>query len=239
MLKVLRLFDIVQVPAKVTTLLFAGVVFHSLLTTRASADYVYDIVNYAPLQNGWTLSGQITTDINNGSLTQADVLSWNWSVTNGTQSYTFASTDTPVSQAFITGTVIATPSAIEIPIPLTNENHFGLEDGNFPPYDQLGGLVYTRAAANVLGPTPTDVYESVQGIPYSNVLWNGSAPPFPLDPTSGPDDPWVVATATPEPATVTLLASGVLAFGGFGLHRRRRTPVGSRACDVKQGCCDV
>lgn len=33
--------------------------------------------------------------------------------------------------------------------------------------------------------------------------------------------------STPEPATLTLLASGILAIGGFGLYRRRRKTSGS------------
>jgi hypothetical protein len=42
---------------------------------------------------------------------------------------------------------------------------------------------------------------------------NGSNTTFDFEP----------ATATPEPASLTLLASGFLAFGGFGLVRRRRS----------------
>jgi hypothetical protein len=34
---------------------------------------------------------------------------------------------------------------------------------------------------------------------------------------------------TPEPATLTLLASGICAIGGFGLYPRRRAKIGSRS----------
>jgi hypothetical protein len=61
--------------------------------------------------------------------------------------------------------------------------------------------------------------------PDSTYLWNMTyAVPTPIDPGSLGTDPWVIATSqpTPEPGPLTLLASGFLAFGGFGLVRRRR-----------------
>ena len=210
-----------------TKFLFAGVSFQSFLTANASADYVYDIVNYAPLQNGWTVSGQIVLDTNTGPLASGDFLSWNYTTTNGTQTYTFSSADTPVSQAYIFGTVTATPTAIVVPAPTVGgDNTLTLEDGNSPPYPQIGALHYLRDDTGKFGPTRTDSYESVYGPPYNNVLWNDLASPFPLDPALSPSAPWVVATASPEPATLTLLGTGLL-FGGFGLYRRRR-----RAADV-------
>ena len=57
----------------------------------------YDIVNYPDLQNGWTLSGTITTDATMGPITQLDITSWTWSITkvvdNIVRDYTFRSTD--------------------------------------------------------------------------------------------------------------------------------------------------
>ena len=227
--KVLRPFGIAQVPARLTTMFLAGVVFQSLLTTGAQADYVYDIANYAPLQNGWTVSGQIVLDTNTGPLASGDFLSWSYTTTNGTQTYTFSSADTPVNQADIFGTVIATPAAIIVPAPTAGgDNTLTLEDGNFPPYPQIGALVYLRDDTGKFGPTRTDNYESVYGPPFDNILWNDLAAPFSLDSASSPDDPWVVATASPEPAALTLLASGVLAFGGFALRRRRATATESK-----------
>ena len=49
---------------------------------------VYNIVNYPGLENGWTVSGTITTDGTIGTLSASDITAWSWSLTDG------ATTDT-------------------------------------------------------------------------------------------------------------------------------------------------
>jgi hypothetical protein len=97
------------------TAVFAILIFGSMLTTRAGASYVYDIQNYPGLQNGWSLSGHIVTDINSGSLASSDILSWNWTATNGNQTWTVTSTS-PDATIQLAGTVVVTPTQIEIPV---------------------------------------------------------------------------------------------------------------------------
>jgi hypothetical protein len=46
----------------------AGLALLLFAARSASADFVYDFHNYAALQQGYTLSGTITTDINSGWL---------------------------------------------------------------------------------------------------------------------------------------------------------------------------
>jgi hypothetical protein len=50
-------------------------------TNCMGGSIVYNLVNYADLQNGYTLSGTITTDGTIGTLTPADVSAWSFSVT--------------------------------------------------------------------------------------------------------------------------------------------------------------
>ncbi len=62
----------------------------SLFLTFGCADdsvggsITYHIENYAALQNGYTLSGTITTDGMIGTLTDADITAWSFSVTGPT-----------------------------------------------------------------------------------------------------------------------------------------------------------
>jgi hypothetical protein len=65
----------------------------------------------------------------------------------------------------------------------------------------------------------TEKFEAISPAHLQNWLDDGPAPLFTTS------VPWVIAEAqsTPEPATLTLLVSGFLTAGGFGLYRRRRT----------------
>jgi hypothetical protein len=44
---------------------------------RVKADIIYSIENYASLQNGYTLSGTITTDRTIGTLNESDIKAFN------------------------------------------------------------------------------------------------------------------------------------------------------------------
>ena len=87
-----------------------------------------------------------------------------------------------------------------------------------PPYPQLGVLAYTRATANYA--FPGDYYQSVTTT--DAFLWNVQGLLFPLDPTSAPGDPWIIATRpVPEPSSAALMGLGGIGLA-FGAYRRRR-----------------
>jgi hypothetical protein len=52
----------------------------------------YTFISYAPLQNGYTLSGTVTTDGTIGALTDANITAWTWTITNGVNSDTESGT---------------------------------------------------------------------------------------------------------------------------------------------------
>jgi len=111
------------------TTLRAMMLFTLLTLPQAvlAGSITYDIVNYPDLQNGWTLSGTITTDATMGPITQLDITSWTWSITkvvdNIVRDYTFRSTDP--------GGVVAgiglTATSSELLLPFSDSNSFSLQ----------------------------------------------------------------------------------------------------------------
>ena len=83
--------------------IFAGV-------TTAHADQItYDIVSYPSLQNGFSLSGSITTDGTIGLLSPTDIVSWSFEISkdNVTDDNTGTNINGPVG-------LIATPTALAL-----------------------------------------------------------------------------------------------------------------------------
>lgn len=68
-------------------LFFLAVVLASVPNAQATIT-TYDFVNYFSVQNGWTLSGSITTDGATGDLAASDVLSASATASKGTTTYT-------------------------------------------------------------------------------------------------------------------------------------------------------
>lgn len=59
-------------------------------TTAASITYI--IQNYASLQDGYTLSGTITTDGNVGTLSASDITGWSFTTSGGPNGFTASAT---------------------------------------------------------------------------------------------------------------------------------------------------
>jgi hypothetical protein len=186
----------------------------SLWCSPAQANIIYSLVNYPDDQNGWTLSGSITTDGKSGALTSTDVLSWSWTVTSGTTAYTFRSTDPGAffGQESAPPDLIATSSALSVPF----NQSVGMQD------DSGVTLPTVIEWSNNWGSGPfSNEYLAQLHVPPASVttFWQT------VDPTSFIASGYVIATAAPtvpEPSTLTLLGTSLLALRGFRIVRRRR-----------------
>ena len=78
---------------------------------HATANIIYDIVNYPAYQNGWTITGTITTDGNTGTITSSDLDAFSFSITNGTTTYSASSPSGSFSAA---GTITATSTNLSV-----------------------------------------------------------------------------------------------------------------------------
>jgi hypothetical protein len=181
-------------------------------TNSMGGSIVYNIQNYADLQNGFTLSGTITTDGTIGTLTSADVTAWSFSVAGPTQ-YQLTSQN---PGAFL---VVSNLTASATELSLAHTNTIGLIEG-----------------LTLVGPQPTAFpILSYQRIPGADVYtsfgdqgansWSDFAP-FPPGLSLG-GSTWIIATAAtvPEPGTLTLALLGGAWIGAVQWKRQCRRSV--------------
>jgi hypothetical protein len=126
--------------------------------------------------------------------------------------WSFAGTGASVHLATAGGTATGNPIYMILPATGYSGPSKSLDDGHFDPY--------------ILG--PGEFFLSVAGITSSTVLSASNFSNVSVGFGTGPDTTPFISTTTPnivtpEPASVTLLASSFFAFGGLGLARRRRT----------------
>lgn len=186
----------------------------SLSCSPAHANTTYSLVNYPGDQNGWILSGSITTDGKTGALTLTDVLSWSWTVTSGTTAYTYRSTDPGAffGEENAPPDLIATSSALSVPF----DQSVGMQDDS--------GVAYPTILwwSNNWGTTFSNEYGAQRHVPPASSIefWTT------VNPTSFIASGYVIATAAPtvpEPSTLTLLGTSLLGLSGFRIVRRRRS----------------
>jgi hypothetical protein len=183
----------------------------------------YDLNNYASLQNGYTLSGSITTDGTIGTLPSSvdnplssHIVAWSFSVT-GPQALAANSQD----QSFAINLfgVIATATSLIIPPPpqgqaFANSLQF-IDEGDHAE------LVYAREGDDAGTSADTDFYGFGFPLPPGSIIpdigWMDTAlrPPgldlgsVGISAQGGPSD-WSVGTlAVPEPGTLTLALLGI------------------------------
>lgn len=175
-----------------------------------SADMTYDLNSFAADQNGWTLTGSITTDGTIGVLAKSDFLAWTWTVTEGSTSYTYASTDSGASLALQNGSTIMTNvTGTQILIPLTPAHANGL-------------------ALTVAGVARLQWINNSDGGSYSSGLLGISSFWLTEKPQMGGYEPWIIAGALPVPEPSTLVLAGISLLVGLGytsnwrIRRRRR-----------------
>lgn len=155
------------------------------LIFSAQAD-VFQLIDYAPDQDGATLSGTIETDGSTGFLSESSILSWSYTVDKGAgNTYTLTSSDTDTETFLSSGFALYVDSGV---LKLDGLLRFGRYFG--------GG---TETALNWDSSGATKVYDSVR---------EGNASPsgwFTENPASLGASPWAIA-AIPEPSVLILLA---------------------------------
>lgn len=157
----------------------------------------YFLIDDPQDQNGWTLSGYITTDTG-GTLGVSDITSWSWTITKqNTQPITISS-DQNAAGVYLSQ-VTATETSIDVQ-----------PGGQLALYAIPSGSLYTYTLlwAPQLGSYScfTIVYPP---------LWEAQPP------TGFGTGAWTVASI-PEPSSIVLTATGVGCAMAYGLARKRR-----------------
>jgi PEP-CTERM motif len=180
--------------------MFALLGFLMTLGTNATieaASIVYNIQNYADLQNGYTLSGTITTDGTIGTLTSANITAWSFSVT-GPAAYELTS-QTPETYDQLQG-LTASATSITLAPP---SSEFAASYLTFTSPTTGTALIYDRYS-----PFTGSLEEYYFTTPGESTAWNDSANGPPGLKLGG--STWTIATASvPEPSTLTLALLGI------------------------------
>jgi hypothetical protein len=163
-----------------------------LLASIAHAGNItYNLVNYPADQDGFSLSGQITTDGMVGTLSGTDVQSWSVTLRKADTSFAYDNHSGYLRE--FTG-VSATNDQLLLLPGLSNRLH----------------LVGT-AIPNLTSVVAYNNYNApASGHPS---LYTGTAVPFKSDgwatmnPKMNGSEPWIIAQAVPEPSTLFLLAT--------------------------------
>ncbi len=182
-----------------------AVMLSTLLTlpTAARADRMYNILNNPDIQNGWTLSGTITTDGTMGQIQASNILSWTWTITSGAGSFTVSSTDP--GAAVIYGAITATRTGLLVPF---YGDGIGLTT-------QGAGLEWVT-----IGGTQLSTYAEVTSAPWGDNGWDSLIGP-PADGSSA----WLIASnpvAVPEPSPVSIAGFGAVCGCVYVMGQKRR-----------------
>ena len=180
--------------------LVALVVFAAVcVNTTTEAGITYDLVNHPSIQNDYTLTGSITTDGTLGGLAGSNIVSWLFSVTNGTDTYSNSST---TGSLFLFMNVTATSSGFL----LEASGQLQLGAGNET------NVLWLRDTNPVYSAYTPDVLET-------RTLWYDGPTSYPVDGSN-----WIVATATanvPEIDPASFGSAFALLIGSLGLVERR------------------
>jgi hypothetical protein len=177
----------------------AGVL--ATVPNAGAQDITYNLVNYPTEQNGYSLSGQITTDGTIGPLAGSNVVSWAVEV-NGTSSFHDGITE-------VDGYPLdATPTELRLLGGQTAGDELVLSSQN-----EMDMLVYTIDYQWASGDCFGSEWCDLNG----KTMWD--------DPLYSEPLPWVIAqTATvPEPSAFALLGTALAALSVVCLRRRART----------------
>ena len=176
----------------------------TLIFNTAGAEVIYQLTNNSSVQNGFTLSGSITTNGTLGVISASDITKWSFSFTNG---ITTQSNSSATDALFLSDSLLASSTNLFLPQ---------------SKYLQLGALptVYWNNDGSILR-----AYEAAIpiGIGGSMSVWRYDGTSMLSVGTS-----WVIASISPvpeiDPATggsALSLVAGVLAM----IEQRRRRAI--------------
>lgn len=179
------------------------------------ANTIYNVVNDAPDQNGYTVTGTITTDGYIGILTSADFKDIEITISNGSSSTTLSSIPGP-------------PYSTATDVTATANGIFVAQDGQLRFSVIAPDIINTQAQSALINWYPSNLpYERYRARDLSGNLLFDVNPPSSPDFSSG--SPWEIAkvqssSAVPEPSSFALLVLGGLGLA-FRAYRRRATSV--------------
>jgi len=176
-----------------------------------AGDVTCNIVQYPSLQNGYTLSGSITTDGHFGPISATDITAWSYTITQGSSPIT-TETSTNLGAYLDLVALTASPHQLIVPAAAPAE----LTGTALANSDDLHSLVFRDDYGLSSAPPFWAYTASTNYLSEPGNLWNSlsSAPPA---------SPWVIAqTAVPEPASLTLALLGGACVAVVEWTRRRR-----------------
>jgi PEP-CTERM motif len=168
----------------------------------------YQIQNYPANQDGWTLSGTITikTSATSGTLAEGDITAWSWTISKGSDSYTYKSTDKGAAVQ-LEGTVTYTPTQILMPVGTKKDPNLLIlaTDSGYPALFWENKEKSPGYYGRYVPPGFRFMY-----------AWNEEPK------TLGGKRTWVLASV-PEPSGVLLAGLGFACVIPYAMFRRRRT----------------
>jgi hypothetical protein len=177
----------------------------------------YTLNNYPHVEFPYQLSGSITTDGHIGQLTIFDILSWNYTITQGPITVASFTSTVPGSGEAIgytsTAGLFATATALQfLPGQPGDYVLFDIYGNGRPAPDGFPTDIFGWYTTNVPGEV------GFYGHHDNTFLWSGLLGPRPHGIEIAHNGP----AGAPEPSTFTLLAVGVAGLGGYAWRRRKR-----------------
>ena len=199
---------------KINLLAAITVACSALISGLQAAPITYSLVNNAAFQNGYTLSGSITTDGTIGDVTSG-ILGWNWTVTdNATSAVVRSASGNGASENSISVQASATQITLR-PFGVGSALRLSGVEGETLAWFRRAGMDF----GDIQVPASDEYYFG-----HGQLLWYNTQDGNSIPLSSTADGSWIIAdggvSSVPEPSTYGLL------FGGFTLAvvaMRRRT----------------
>jgi hypothetical protein len=177
-------------------LIVAGTVALLQVAPSYADPITYNLVNYPTEQNGWTLSGTITTDGTLGIIQIESFQAATWTITKGDESYT------SVAELEIPNTaidILATSTDLRLHPTLDTTMLALSSNANFTLIEWTKGFY--------IGETPewVEAWES------------------PSSPSAFVQNHYIIASTVPEPSTLALLSASALCLLAYAWRRMRLT----------------
>jgi hypothetical protein len=192
-----------------------------------AAPITYNIGPFTAVGAGldpWILTGTIVTDGKLGTIAPSDIVSWEWSVWSDGSELNHSTSANGVPTVGVGG-LVGLSSALEMLYPpdLGYAAYLELKNsGEGPSQSGTSDLQMGTYAPGVLGYSTFGAninagwdYQTSEPDPARDQLW------FPITSPTLPSGLFVVATAVPEPTTITLLAAALVMLAAVRIMRRR------------------